>query len=109
MSDIVTERSNGILRVELNRPAKKNAMTAAMYTSLAEIFGDAGKDEAVRVVLWHGAGDAFCAGNDMGDFLKNPPGPGNFPQGRLMDALIGFEKPTSRPCKARRSVAEPRC
>jgi enoyl-CoA hydratase/carnithine racemase len=93
MSDINTERSGSILRVELNRPAKKNAMTAAMYTSLAEIFGDAGKEEAVRVVLWHGAGDAFCAGNDMGDFLNNPPGPGNFAQGRLMDALIGFEKP----------------
>src|SRR5215467_9088548 len=93
MSDINTEHSGSILRVELNRPAKKNAITAAMYTSLAEIFGDAGKDESVRVVLWHGAGDAFCAGNDMVDFLKNPPGPGNFPQGRLMDALIGFEKP----------------
>ena len=93
MSDINTERSGSILRVELNRPARKNAITAAMYTSLAEIFGDAGKDESVRVVLWHGAGDAFCAGNDMGDFLNNPPGPGNFPQGRLMDALIGFEKP----------------
>ena len=93
MSDINTERSGSILRVELNRPAKKNAITAAMYTSLAEIFGDAGKDEAVRVVLWHGAGDAFCAGNDMVDFLNNPPGPGNFPQGRLMDAFIRFEKP----------------
>jgi enoyl-CoA hydratase/carnithine racemase len=93
MSDINTERSGGILRVELNRPTKKNAITAAMYTSLAETFGDAGKDDAVLVVLWHGAGDAFCAGNDMGDFLNNPPGPGNFPQGRLMDALVGFEKP----------------
>jgi enoyl-CoA hydratase/carnithine racemase len=93
MSDINTECSGSILRVELNRPAKRNAMTAAMYTSLAEIFCDAGKDEAVRVVLWHGAGDAFCAGNDMEDFRNNPPGPGNFPQGRLMDALIGFEKP----------------
>ena len=93
MSDIITEQSNSILRVELNRPEKKNAMTAAMYTSLAEIINDAGKDEAVRVVLWHGAGDAFCAGNDMKDFLKNPPGPGNFPQADAMDALIGFEKP----------------
>jgi enoyl-CoA hydratase/carnithine racemase len=93
MSDINTERSNGVLRVEINRPEKKNALTAAMYTRLAEIFTDAGKDEAVRVVLWHGAGDAFCAGNDMGDFLKNPPGPSDFPQGRLMDALIEFEKP----------------
>jgi enoyl-CoA hydratase/carnithine racemase len=93
MSDIITERSGAILRVELNRPARKNAMTGAMYTSLAETFRDADKDETVRVVLWHGAGDAFCAGNDIGDFLKNPPGPGESPQARLMDALIGFEKP----------------
>ena len=60
MSDIVTERTGGILRVELNRPDKKNAMTAAMYTSLADSFRAAADDEAVRVVLWHGAGDAFC-------------------------------------------------
>ena len=44
-------------------------------------------------MLWHGAGDSFCAGNDVEDFLKNPPGPGEIPQARLMDALIGFEKP----------------
>jgi enoyl-CoA hydratase/carnithine racemase len=93
MSDIVIERSGGILRVELNRPAQKNAMTAGMYTSLADTLGKAATDEAVRVVLWHGAGDAFCAGNDIGDFLKNPPGPGESPQARLMDVLIGFEKP----------------
>src|SRR3954468_15704236 len=93
MGDIVTERSGGILRVELNRPARKNAMTAGMYTSLADTFTEAAKDEAVRVVLWHGAGDAFCAGNDIGDFLTNPPGPGGSPQACLMDALIGFEKP----------------
>ena len=59
MSDINTERTVGILRVELNRPTRKNALTASMYASLAEIFDDGGKDEAVRVVLWHGAGDSF--------------------------------------------------
>ena len=93
MSDIVTEISGGILRVELNRPEQKNAMTADMYTSLAGILRDADKDEAVRVVLWHGAGDAFCAGNDIGDFLKNPPGPGESPQAALINAFIAFEKP----------------
>ena len=93
MSDINTERSGSILRVELNRPEKKNALTAAMYTRLADIFKEAAEDEETRVVLWHSAGDTFSAGNDLVDFLKNPPGPGNFPQGRLMDALIGFEKP----------------
>jgi enoyl-CoA hydratase/carnithine racemase len=93
MSDINTERSGSILRVELNRPAQKNAMTSSMYTGLADILNNADKDDAIRVVLWHGAGNVFCAGNDIGDFLKNPPGPGEFPQGRLMEALSGFEKP----------------
>jgi enoyl-CoA hydratase/carnithine racemase len=93
MSDIITEQSNGILRVELNRPEKKNALTAAMYGRLADIFNEAAEDEETRVVLWHSAGDAFSAGNDVGDFLKNPPGPGNFPQARLLEAFIRFEKP----------------
>src|SRR5499427_3362952 len=93
MSDIITERTGAILRVQLNRPAQKNAMTSGMYTDLADILNEADKDDAVRVVLWHGAGNAFCAGNDVGDFLKNPPRPGEFPQGSLMEAFVRFEKP----------------
>jgi enoyl-CoA hydratase/carnithine racemase len=93
MSDIVTERSGSILRVQLNRPARKNAMTSAMYITMADLLNGAAKDDDIRVVLWHGAGDSFCAGNDVEDFLKNPPGPGESPQGRLISALIDFEKP----------------
>jgi enoyl-CoA hydratase/carnithine racemase len=93
MSDILTERSGSILRVELNRPAKKNAMTSAMYIGLADLLNDAAKDDHIRVVLWHGAGDSFCAGNDVEDFLKNPPGPGESPQALLIKALINFDKP----------------
>ena len=92
MSDIITERTNGILRVEFNRPERKNAMTSGMYVRLADIFNEAAEDEETRVVLWHSAGDTFCAGNDIGDFLK-PSGPGETPQARLMDAFIRFEKP----------------
>src|SRR6266481_5086726 len=76
MSDIVTERSGSILRVQLNRPAKKNAMTSAMYVTIADSLNAAAKDDDIRVVLWHGAGDSFCAGNDVEDFMRNPPGPG---------------------------------
>jgi enoyl-CoA hydratase/carnithine racemase len=93
MADIITEQSESILRVVLNRPAKKNAMTSGMYVALADVFNDAAKDERIRVVLWHGAGDSFCAGNDVEDFLKNPPGPGESPQAQLMNALIDFDKP----------------
>src|SRR5262245_10907607 len=93
MSEITTERSGSILRVELNRPTKKNAMTSSMYVTLADLFNDAAKDERIRVVLWHGAGDSFCAGNDVGDLLKNPPWRGETLQARLMNALIDFDKP----------------
>ena len=93
MNDIVTERSDSVLRVQLNRPASKNAMTSAMYIVLANAFNAAAKDDQIRVVLWHGAGDSFCAGNDIGDFLKNPPGRGESPQALLMKALIDFDRP----------------
>src|SRR5215470_8460886 len=93
MSDIITERSGSILRIQLNRPARKNAMTSSMYVTMADVLNDAAKDEEIRVVLWHGAGGSFTAGNDVEDFLKNPPGPGESPQARLMNALNNFEKP----------------
>ena len=93
MSDILTERSGSVLRITLNRPAKKNAMTSSMYLSMAEILNDAAKDDDVLVVLWTGAGDSFSAGNDLEDFLKHPPGPGESPQAQLASALLNFDKP----------------
>ena len=93
MNDIIIDLAEGVLRVELNRPEKKNAMTSDMYTKVAEVLRNAAQDDRVRVVLWHGAGDAFTAGNDIEDFGKNPPGPMESPQGALMGALVDFNKP----------------
>src|SRR5258708_27149578 len=93
MDEIVTEHTGSILRIQFNRPTKRNAMTSAMYLALAGIFNEAANDANTRVVLWHGAGDSFCAGNDLEDFLKNPPGPGESPQASLMNAFVNFDKP----------------
>lgn len=93
MSDIIAERSGNILRIQLNRPERKNAMTSAMYITLADLLNNAAKDDQIHVVLWHGAGDSFSAGNDIEDFLKNPPEAGESPQARLIEALINFDKP----------------
>jgi len=93
MPDIVAERSESILRIQLNRPAKKNALTSSMYGAVADLLEGAAKDDRTRVVLWHGAGDSFTAGNDLEDFVKNPPAPEGSPQARLNDALINFPKP----------------
>ena len=68
-------------------------MTSSMYVAMAELLADAAGDDTIRVVLWHGAGDSFTAGNDLGDFLNNPPRQGESPQSRLMAALIAFDKP----------------
>src|ERR1700758_3402376 len=93
MSDILTERSGSILSIQLNRPTKKNAMTLSMYITMAELLNGAAKDDQIRVVLWHGAGNSFSAGNDIEDFMKNPPGERESPQSQLIQALINFEKP----------------
>lgn len=93
MTDIITELSDGILRLQLNRPDKKNAMTAAMYLRMAEILTEADANDDVRVVLWNGAGDAFTTGNDLKDFIDNPPGTEDSPQFRLTKAFIAFSKP----------------
>jgi len=93
MGDIITERTGSILRVTVNRPAKKNAMTSAMYHDLADAFNQAAKDDEIHVVIWDAVGDSFSAGNDIEDFLKNPPGPGESPQARLGEALLNLNKP----------------
>jgi enoyl-CoA hydratase/carnithine racemase len=93
MSDILSERLGAISRIILNRPAKKNAMTLEMYRAFADFLDNAANDDRVRVVIWDAVGDSFSAGNDIEDFLSNPPGPGESPQARLASAIVNFDKP----------------
>jgi enoyl-CoA hydratase/carnithine racemase len=72
MSDIETERRGRILHLAINRPDKKNALTSAMYAVLRDALADARTDPDIRIILISGRGDAFCAGNDLHDFLNAP-------------------------------------
>jgi enoyl-CoA hydratase/carnithine racemase len=65
---ITLENDDGIATVTLNRPQRLNAWTPAMGAELADAFRAVDRDPAVRVVLFTGAGRAFCAGADM-DFF----------------------------------------
>ncbi|MFI4966969.1 MAG: enoyl-CoA hydratase-related protein [Caulobacterales bacterium] len=65
---VLIEKSGGVLTLTLNRPEKKNALTRAMYQALGEAIDGAADDAAVRCVLIQANGDAFTAGNDLGDF-----------------------------------------
>jgi 2-(1,2-epoxy-1,2-dihydrophenyl)acetyl-CoA isomerase len=55
----------GVLRLVLDRPDKRNALTEEIVEALIEVLDRAGKDETVRVVVLEGRGDHFCAGFDI--------------------------------------------
>ena len=84
---------NRIAFVELARLDKKNALTGEMYGQLADAISAADKDPQVRAVLLHGAPDCFCAGNDVGDFLKRPPLVEGSPSARFFVAMQELRKP----------------
>jgi enoyl-CoA hydratase/carnithine racemase len=72
MSQVQCNLDDAVQCIAINRPEKKNALTAEMYNALADAVEQAEADPAVRVMLLHGIGDAFTAGNDLVDFLQKP-------------------------------------
>jgi len=62
---LLEERDRGVLRLTLNRPEARNALSVALMSALIEALGGAAKDPQARVVVIAGAGPAFCAGHDL--------------------------------------------
>lgn len=94
MSELIrVEREAGLLTLRLDRQDKKNALTRAMYSRMAEALLEAQADTAVRVVLITGGDACFTSGNDILDFLEQPPSLRDSPVGRFMSALLEFPKP----------------
>ena len=91
--DVLVETRDGVCRIQFNRVAKKNAITAAMYAALAEAIVAAEADPAVRAVLIAGHPDIYTAGNDLEDFLKNPPSGESSPVFRFLSAISTAGKP----------------
>ena len=94
MSDALTHaQSDGVLTVSFNRPDKKNALTLAMYEALVEVLGRADEDPSVRAIVLRGEGGTFTAGNDLGDFMKNPPASMDTPVGHVLELLPRLRTP----------------
>jgi len=70
--ELLIESAGGVLRITLNRPDRRNAMTGTMMTSIADAIEAADLDDTTRVIVLRGAGDHFCSGADIG----GPGGPG---------------------------------
>ncbi|APW44151.1 enoyl-CoA hydratase [Rhodoferax saidenbachensis] len=93
MSDILIHTADGVTTLTLNRVDKKNSFTQAMYAACADALEAAKDDAAVRVVVFQGDVAIFSAGNDIGDFLSNPPKAQDAPVFRFLRGLASFPKP----------------
>jgi peroxisomal 3,2-trans-enoyl-CoA isomerase len=76
----ITQSSDGVRTIKLNRPKKKNAITLDMYTSLTSALNDAAQDESAVFVVLTGSGDYFSSGNDLTNFTNTG--------GKEMDEVI---------------------
>lgn len=87
-------KQDGVLEIIFARPDKKNALTNDMYQAAREALENAQQDPAIRVVLIGAEGNAFTAGNDLGDFAAVSQGKGGEPQAiSFIHALGSAVKP----------------
>lgn len=67
-SSLKTKISDNVAWIMIDRPARKNAMTQAMWTLMAQLLHELGSQPDVRAIVLSGAGGDFCAGADIGEF-----------------------------------------
>jgi enoyl-CoA hydratase/carnithine racemase len=90
---IVSEFSEGILSLRINRPEKKNALNQSMYQALADGLRQADGDDAVRVILIAGSEECFTSGNDLADFIGAPQTGAESPVMQFLFAISQARKP----------------
>ncbi|MSW72487.1 MAG: enoyl-CoA hydratase [Actinobacteria bacterium] len=93
MSEILDTQVGSIRFLSFNRPAKMNALTRGMYEGLAKGLNDAAGDFSVRAVVLTSEGDHFTAGNDIVDFMDNPPTSDSSEVAAFLASLLNFPKP----------------
>lgn len=93
MSDILNHIDTGVMTLTFNRVDKKNSITRDMYSAMANGVEQAQADAAVRVVVIQGHETIFSAGNDIADFLNQPPSGQDSPVFRFLRAIATVEKP----------------
>ena len=88
MADVRIEQDGGVLAITLARPERRNAITVAMYSTLADAIEGAANDRSIRMITIRGEGQDFTAGNDLHDFLNALPRESDdIPVWRLLRAL----------------------
>ena len=90
---IVVEQDGAILKVQMNRANKKNALTVAMYEALVAALKQLDDEDGLRVMLITGTADCFTSGNDVMDFMMNPPSSEDSPVAQFLRGIATARKP----------------
>jgi enoyl-CoA hydratase/carnithine racemase len=90
----VLERRGAVLAIGIDRPQKKNALTAAMYDAMAEAITAAESDASLSRHPVPRNQEVFTAGNDLDDFLQRPPQGDDAPVFRFLLAVARGTKPS---------------
>jgi enoyl-CoA hydratase/carnithine racemase len=93
MSEVLKSLDEQVLTLTLNRVAKQNAITRDMYQLLADALKEANSDFGIRVVVITHEGEHFTAGNDIFDFLNDPPHEPGSPVWNFLQEIHNFTKP----------------
>jgi enoyl-CoA hydratase/carnithine racemase len=91
--DVIINDAAGARWLRLARPDKKNALTVAMYAALADAIESAQMRDDVAAIVFAAEGTAFTAGNDLGDFMRNPPAGFDSPVFRFLRAIAHSSLP----------------
>lgn len=70
---LILDREDKVGRITLNRPEKRNALSADLRYEIDQALGELGEDEGISVAVITGAGPAFCAGFDTTEFSITDP------------------------------------
>jgi enoyl-CoA hydratase len=101
-------RDGFVAEVILNRPNARNAMSPDMFRELGEVFAMLDRDESVRVILLHGAGDGFSAGLDLAAAMSELgpilQGSTAGPRMQLRDLILRWQRETGAPAHNRKPV-----
>jgi enoyl-CoA hydratase/carnithine racemase len=93
MSEILSRQEGNILVLSFNRPEKMNALTRSMYAGLATGLNEAAGDFGIRAVIITSESQHFTAGNDISDFMDNPPTSESSEVSQFLESLLNFPKP----------------
>lgn len=93
MTQITSEVQNQVQIIRFNRPEKMNALTRDMYGDLARLLNEAAGDFGIRAVVISSVGDHFTAGNDIMDFMSNPPTAQDSTVALFLGSILNFPKP----------------